>query len=336
MRNTLFVCLFALLFSCQQNQPKHITAVDQPVINDSLLIDSLSELIRKNPRQSELYSQRAKLWLKTGNYGNSRNDFTTASQLDSLNPEYYTQLADLYLQKGKSEVTRTLLLKANRLIPGNVKVLYRLGNLYFYVKEYKQAGEYLDEAIKADPFFAQAHFTKALLLKEKGDTAKAVDNLQIAVEREPDYYDAYMQLGVLYAAKPDSIALAYYRNALRVIPDSYEALYGIAMFYQENGNPEKALETYRYLLDHVDKSLPAIYYNMGYIEMEFFEDFKRGIERYDSAIIIKPDYKEAFCNRAYCYKRLGNAAKARDDYHQALKIDGEFNPAIEGLKRIQN
>lgn len=335
MRIILFISLFALLISCQKGKTKQATfLVSAVVVGDSASIDSLSLLIKNDPKQAELYGQRAKLWFKTGEIANALTDYTIANKLDSLNPEYYTQLADLYLQMGKSEITRDILSKANKLIPGNIQVLYRLGNLYFYVKEYKKANEYLDAAIQVDPFFAQTYFTKALLLKEKGDTAKAVDNLQIAVEREPEYYDAYMLLGVLYSAKPDSLALAYYRNALRIIPDSYEALYGIAMFYQGNGNPEKALETYNYIIGHVDKKLPNIYYNMGYVEMYYFEDYQRGIARYDSAIILNPAYKEALCNRAYCYKQLGDKNKARSDYQQALKIDPEYKTAMEGLKMV--
>jgi tetratricopeptide (TPR) repeat protein len=336
MKYYFLFLVFVVLYSCHHN-----TVFKQSVpnitsgLNDSVLIDSLSQLINQNQQNAALYGQRAYLQFKTGNLPDALADYLIANRLDSLNAQYYCHLSDIYLQLGKSEITRDLLFKANRLIPKNVEVLYRLGCLYFYVQDYKKAGQFLDEAVAVDPYFAPTYFTRGLLFKEKGDSDKAIENLQFAVERQPEYFDAYMQLGLLYAAKSDSLALAYYRNAININPQSYEAFYGIAMFYQDNGNPEKALEIYRQMIKQITHPLSGIYYNMGYVEMEYFADYQRAIERYDSAIILKPDYKEAFCNRAFCYYQLHKTEKARADYQQAIIIDSAYQPALEGLKMLK-
>jgi len=335
-RTSLIIISLITLFliSACNTKPKPQTPNAFTSLPDSLKIDSITELIRDNPRQSQLYDERSKLNTKLGRITDAINDLTIASALDSLNPQYYIDLSDYFLRMGKSEVTHDLLLKANRLIPANKDILYRLGNLYFYVRNYKKAMEYLNQAMKIDPFMSEVYFSKAMIFKETGDTTKAVENLQIAVEREPRYYDAYMLLGYLFSAKSDSLAIDYYRNAARIIPDSYETYYSIAMFYQENGKPGEALKTYRFMLDSISNRLPIIHYNMGYIEMLYYENFGDAIQHYDSAIMFKAIYPEAFCNRAFCYEKLSQLDQARADFTKALEQLTNMDIAIKGLNRL--
>ena len=55
--------------------------------------------------------------------------------------------------------------------------------------------------------------------KDLGDTAKAISSMQTAVEQDQQYYNAYMQLGILCAAQRNKLAVDYYKNALKVIPN---------------------------------------------------------------------------------------------------------------------
>ena len=336
IKHISFILLFSTIFFAIACKPKPEKHLKQQIseLPDSLKLDSLTQLIHQNPRQSDLYGERSKLNGKLGKINDAINDLTIANALDSLNPQYYLDLSDYYLRMGKSEVTHDLLLKANRLIPENRDILYRLGNLYFYVQNYKKAMNYLNQAQKIDPYMAQVYFSKAMILKETGDTAKAVENLQIAVEREPLYYDAYMLLGYLFSTKPDSLAIDYYKNAVRIIPDSYEAYYGIAMFYQENNNPEEALKTYRFMLDSISNRLPMIHFNMGYIEMLDYENYAEAIQHYDSAILFNTNYPEAYCNRAFCYEKLNQSSLARADFMKALEQQPNMEVAIKGLNRL--
>jgi tetratricopeptide (TPR) repeat protein len=138
----------------------------------------------------------------------------------------------------------------------------------------------------------------------------------------------------LFSEKQDSLALSYYNNALRIKPDSYDALYGKAIFYQNTGNIRQAEKTYRYILDNISESLPEIYFNLGYINMIDLEKYQVAISKFDSALMIKPDYFQAIYNKAFCYEQLKNYQKAKQFYNQILTIYPDYNLAKKGLDRI--
>jgi len=329
--------VLVLSIACNQTPENSINNnVTNHHFNDTLIIDSLTALITNNPQKSSLYAERSLAYERIGKLTKSISDLSSANELDTLNIDYYVKLSDKYLQFGRSEKTRELLLKANRIDASNVEVLYRLGNLYFYVKDYKQAVLYLKQAKSIDPFLAPLYFTYGMIYKEKGDTINAIEQFQIAVEREPDYYDAYVMLGSLRAGQGDSIALAYYRNALRIIPDSYEANYAIAMFYQLNNKPEQAIKAYKQILDVSRKKYPNIFFNLAYIEMIFYGEYNSALAYFDSAIQIQENYPAAFCNIGYCYEQLNDKTNAVYNYKKALQLEPNFNIAVLGLERLKN
>lgn len=332
---TYIVIILIITIACQEKPSQTIKkySIEQ---SDSIKIDSITNLINNNSQSAELYAQRSQLYINQGKLTSAIKDLIFANQIDSLNPEHYLHLSDFYLRMGKSDVVNDILQKGNRLIPNNKDILYRLGNLYLYIQDYKKSNGYLNEAVKVDRYFAEAWFSKGLVYTELGNTSEAIKYFQIAVEREPDYYDAYIQLALLYAEKADSIAIDYYDNALRLIPDSYEAIYGKAIFYQKNEQPANAQELYRYIIDNINSNLPEVFFNMGYIDMIYYEDYKNAISRFDSALTIYPVYIEAVYNKAFCYEKLGNKNKAYENYKNALKIDSQYDLAIYGLNRLDN
>ncbi len=303
-------------------------------LSDSLKIDSLTRLINKNKRNADLYAQRSKLHIDQGHLTEAIKDLVFANQIDSLNPEYYLHLSDFYLRMGKSEVVNSILLKGNKLIPDNKDILYRLGNLYFYIKDYKKSIQYLNKSLEVDRYYSKAYFSKGMVYKELENIKKATENFQFAVEREPDYYDAYIQLGLIFSEKNDSLALDYYDNALRLIPKSYEALYGKAMFYQQNKRLDEAQKTYRHILDSISIELPVIHFNTGYIDMFYYANYKNAIIHFDSALMYKPKYIEALNNKAYCYEKLGNKKRARENYKKVLEFSPNYDLAVKGLNRL--
>ena len=329
----LMIAVGLFLVSCQQKKMEN-PPDERTLPIDSLQIDSVTQLIRKNPTDAGLFADRAQLYIKTGNLSKAMDDLLLANHLDSLNPLFYNQLADYYLQLGKSEAVDRILQKGNQLIPNNRDILYRLGNLYFYIQDYKKAITYLNQSQQADPQYGPTYFTKGMVFLETGDTAKAITSFQVAVEREPDYYDAYMQLGLLFGKRLNPIAIDYYQNALRIIPNSYEALYAKAMFYQQTEKIEEAIKAYRYLLDEVSEEFPAVHYNLGYIDMVFYGEYNQAISHFDSALMFKPNYPEALYNKGFCFEKSGNTPEARAYFMRALEQRPNFDLAIKGLNRL--
>ena len=61
-----------------------------------------------------------------------------------------------------------------------------------------------------------------------------------------------MMLGALHSVENDSLAIPFFKTAIELMPNSIEAYYGLAMFYQQNEKANEALKYYDELLTKAD------------------------------------------------------------------------------------
>jgi len=154
----------------------------------------------------------------------------------------------------------------------------------------------------------------------------------MSVEQEPDYFDPYEELALLYHHKHDPLAINYYSNALNVQPENVQTLYNLAIFYQETGDYEKALEKYRMILQ-INPNHRNTLHNMGWIYIG--EDkFEEAVVFFTKAIEQDTTYMEAVYNRGYCFEQLKKYDNARQDYMYSLRLVNNFPLAIDGLNRL--
>src|SRR5688500_7284982 len=59
-------------------------------------------------------------------------------------------------------------------------------------------------------------------------------------------------------------------------------------------------------------------------------DFKGAVEIYQNLILLEPDDEIAYVNLGNVYMILGQFAKARESFEQALSINPESEPAFGG------
>ena len=314
---------------------KHKTSLKEELKNESPTIDNISKKINAAPGKAELYYDRAKLYLEKKETDNALNDINKAITLDPDKAAYYCALSDINFAAGKITNCAEALNKALSLEPKNTEALLKLAELYFYFKKYDKTFEYINKALAVDKLNPNAYFMRAMALKEYGDTAKAVADFHTTVEQDPQNYDAYIELGLLYTVKKNHLALDYLDNALSISPNSIEALYAKAMFYQETADYNAAVETYTNII-HLDPKYKNAYYNLGYIYLVYLKNYNVAIDYFNKAIACDPAYAEAFYNRAYAFELKGDINNARSDYQKAIDIKPKYQKALDGMKRIGN
>jgi len=302
---------------------------------DSLraVLARLNEDIADDPGNAALYHERAKFHMGGQSFDQALTDIRKAITLDERNPALYVTLSDIYLFTGQPESSSEALGKAYALDPKNNAVLLKQAKLSLILKDYAKTFEYVNQALAVSKINPQAYFTRAIALLEQGDTSHAVGDLMLAVDQDQGYFEAYVQLGDLYAMKNDPMTSAYYNNALNVKPASRETLYKLGMYYQENGQFEKAIQAYQRIMQ-VDSSFRNAPYNIGYIYLVYLNDFGKATGFFSKAIEIDPEYFEAWYNRGYAYELLGNTEDAYRDYRQTLKIRVNYSKAVDALNRL--
>lgn len=286
--------------------------------------------IDNDPTNPDLYQQRADYYIKQRNFDSAYYDVSAALRFDSLNPERYIALADLFFMQGLFENSEEVLEKAYSKSPKNINVMMKIAEMQLYYKRYSEMNDFISQSLLIDSRNPQAYYMMGYALKEQGDTLNAIRNFNKAVDQNPSYYEAYIQLGLIYHSRKNPLALDYYNNALNVKPQSIEAHYNIAMFYQETKNVIKAKERYHIILQ-IDPENAWSHHNLGWIAMNLENDNEKAVEHFTKALNIEPYFFEVAYNRGAAYEKLGEKQLAIDNYNHVLKIEPANEMALQRL-----
>jgi len=331
----LFCLLTGALSSCtnkpNSDESEKVQSLD--TMDSENKLQALNNMIANSPDDAKAYYERALIFIQKNILQQAFKDLSMATILDSTNPDYFLMLADVSFRGLQIQQSVKAFEKCLNLDPENIEANLKLSELYMYLKAYPKAIEYANEALRIDSRRSKAYFIKGFVYKESGDTNRAISSFTTVTELDPQNYDAYIQLGILYAAKDNDLALQYYTNALRVRPASEEALYNRGLYYQESGLLEKAEEDYKAIIAKNSNYVDA-YYNLGFIALVNKKDYPEAIKQFSAALKADQNYVEAFYNRGLAYEYSGDKDAAIKDYRSALSIFPTYALAKERLSGL--
>ena len=325
MKKLLFISILIALmccFSCHSNKYENLPAP----------LAELCKNIDKNPKNSDLYQQRAEYYYRNNNIEEALTDILHAIKLNDKKSTYYVTLADIYLAKSETDLVEEMLKKAIAIDNYNEAYL-KLAELYLYQFMYKECDETLEKAIRLQNHNPKAFLTKAILLKEKGDTIGYIRMMQLVIDQNPKEVLAYQSLAEHFQDKHNPLAINYYKNALEIKPNDKILNYNLGMLYQDLGELELAKEQYRNLIAIDSNSYPA-YNNLGYIALNFEDKYEEAVRYFTKTIELDSLYDQGWCNRGVAYYYLKEWKKARADFLQCKKINPHNENAIRELNRL--
>jgi len=333
MKNYLLLlfCFILLgpLFSCRHPAKNESTNAAQV---DSTL-NAINKSISDNPKDPALYVKRADYFVSLERMNDALADATKALELDPKNKQASISLSTIYVMVGKPQQSLDVLNNLIAVDPAFTEAYLKKAKLCLVMKDYEKCAEAVQKVFELDPYNADAYYLKGVALDENKESTKAVEAFQKAVLYNPRHYDALMQLGYANSESNPAMAIDYFNNALKSIPDSPEAMYNLGMLYQENGNPDKALNIYAEMLKINARNKLALY-NSGYINLVYLTKYKEGYDFFSRALDVDSLYVDAWYNRGYSAELSGDYAKARHDYTKVLELKVNDAKAIKGLNRL--
>ena len=302
--------------------------------NDSTPADirAINEKIEKDRGNADLYVERAKAHFDHKDCDPAINDMKVALNIDSSKADYYVFLSDLYFTQNKTRDTRDMLRKAMKLDTSNAQAMMKYSQLFYLLRKYDTAIFFINRSLHFDRANSVAHFQRGMILKEAGDTAKSISSFQSAVELNPDFFDAYMQLGILFSMKKVPLAVEYFNTALKINPKSVEALYGMGKFLQNVGEFDKSLKAYNGLLAIAPDNQDAIF-NIGAIYFEQ-KKYDEAIKQFETNLQRDINFHRGYYGRGRCYEAMGEKQKAIEDYKHCLAIKPDYELANTQLEII--
>ena len=327
-----YLAAFALIpafFSCKQQANKPVSV--HPAFQDSV-VNSLTVKIGKDPNNAGLYFQRGQALRRLAFDSMALVDYKRAATLDSSRAEYFSAVGDLLFDHKDVSGSVPWIERAVQLNPGDPQARMKIAKLFVFIKEYPKAFSEINTVLRQNAMNPEGYFLKGIIYKDLKDTAKAISSFQTTLQVDPDYKDAMIQLGTIYASRKDPLALKYYDNAFRIDTADVFPLYARGMFYQEQERFEEAKEEYRRAIVH-DRDYDNAYFGMGYILMQQ-DSLDKAYRQFDLVTQLNPTDAKAYYNRGLCSELMGRTEQAREDYKQALVFEPEYPEAKEGLRRL--
>lgn len=169
----------------------------------------------------------------------------------------------------------------------------------------------------------EEHHKRGLVLADKGDLDGAINEFNIAIEKNPDFADSYHRRGGVKLRKGDmDAALADFNKAIQTNPDLAAAYQDRAMLRELKGELDNALSDYNHAIA-LGGSIEDSYIGRGSIRRRK-ADLDGAISDYSAALAINPRSVSALINRGITLRVKGDLDAALYDLNTAI----ELNPKL--------
>ena len=155
----------------------------------------------------------------------------------------------------------------------------------------------------------------------------------ISRDQQDGFVDPVVQIAHIYAAKNDTIAKLFFKEAIALSPENYYHIYDYAMYLQDNGCPEEAMSCYDSLLEFIPNNVDVIY-NKGYLYLVYFGENEKALECFDKVLQLDPTSVNALFNKGRTYEQMGDYINAKSIYLQILRNNPDYQLAIDAVNRI--
>ena len=258
----------------------------------------------------------------------------TPAGTDRASAYYHAALGHLYaeltaLYGGRGEYLAKAIENYKQAIKADPSTSYlpqELADIYIQSGQARTAVSEYEELVKRNPNdlnsrrilarFYTARINTGNQQRLNGDMLNsAIEQYQAISAGAPDDFENWMMLGRLQkVANKPAVAKNAFKRATEIDPESEDALTGLAMVYNDEGDNENASLILKRLADknpspRTLKELAASYEQM--------KDFKSAAEAYRRALDLNREDTDV--KRAY-----GDALFRADDLDQALKVFGEI------------
>jgi tetratricopeptide (TPR) repeat protein len=200
------------------------------------------------------------------------------------------------------------------------------GNDLFNAGDYTHAIEKYELAIQKNPDFAEAYYNWGQALYNLNDFKGAIEKYELAIQKKPDYVLAYDYWGLaLYSLNDFKGAIEKYDLAIQKDPDYAQAYNNWGLALSKQNDFKGAIEKYDLAIQK-DPDYTLAYINWG-SELDSLNDFKGAIEKYELAIQKDPDYATAYNNWGLALNKLNDFKGAIEKYELAVQKDPDYASA---------
>lgn len=290
-----------------------------------------------------------------GNLDSALIILTRATTLNDRDPNIYRALGDVYFY-GRAFPAALQNYQKSISLRNNAGAHFGIGRVNYYQKNYQEALNSYQEAVKADQNFADAYFELGRLLlynedypasekafqrygqltpgsqlgkiylarvqieQEKYDDA--IIQLNDALKIEPNNTSAFKYLGYAYRGKEDFPKAIEFFEKVPAADLESEDFVILAGIYAGNKDMSKSYDAFNKAIS-LDSAESSIYYELGKIQFNNNE-YEPAIVSLDKAISMGSRQLAAHVYKGIAYYQLKKYDEAIQAFDQAISLDATF------------
>ena len=237
----------------------------------------------------------------------------------------YTNLGVAYKREGLLEKAVAILERGIALDSSYTPFYSNLSSVLRLQKQYAKSAQMLWKTISmTHKLHDYITLVELLKLLKKPEEALGVANE--IVKKFPNEYEAYLNLGNLFASwRLFQKAVEPYRRAIVLAPDKTQAYNNLGVVYKELGRNEEALFAYQKVLE-LNPNDSAALNNLGNLRRNM-GDTTGAIAALKCSITLNPNYADAYSNLGAIYKENKEFDRAMFYYQKALALNPEHTNA---------
>jgi tetratricopeptide (TPR) repeat protein len=295
---------------------------------DTAIVE-FTELIRNGSRDPADYDGRGTAYGSKQQFDLAMADFSQAVGLSGHTWHPHSKRAEIHMRRGDLDQALGDLNAAIRDHAANeVRVFLQRGRVHLRKEAYRPALDDFDKVVELAPNFAEGY-----LLRGQASAAD-VRALMEHCRRQSNQSGGRQSVDGGPCTRPVNFngALADLRTAISKKSDLAEGHNEIGRIMYNLNRLEEAAQAYSSAIQAMPTE-SSYHYNRGLANMKLNKR-ELALTDFNEAIRLDLRNKRAWFYRGQLYENAGQRRQAIDDYRKALDVDGQFAPALEGLKRL--
>jgi tetratricopeptide (TPR) repeat protein len=187
---------------------------------------------------------------------------------------------------------------------------------------------YLEEARPlVEPKSAEVFHRRGLRTLDRGQVARAIDDLSVAHRLDPKAADVLVGRAMAYRARTDyDLALDDLAEALRLNPRHPGAYNVRGCIQTDQGRNDDALKDFRKAIQ-LDPRVAMFHANRAQAHANKGE-LEPAVRCYDEALRLAPGVADWHYRRGQALEQTGDARRAEDDYVRAVQLDPAYKDRL--------
>jgi Tfp pilus assembly protein PilF len=235
--------------------------------------------------------------------------------------EEYLEQGEILAGEGLIEEALSRFEQALAAAPENPEVIEAVGRALLNLDRLEEAEASFLDALELDPEWVAPRMGLALVALRRDEPFKIVHHLERAMEADPEYPDAYVELGRYYGSMGDpALAKATFERWTARHPEDAEMLINAGLTAFDAADYAQAYAFFEMAVEAAseeEQKSGARTFRANTLDM--LGRYDEAVAAYEEVIAETPEWWEAHANLGICHARNGQPARAEAALRRGLE-----------------